>query len=102
MIAARVGDDDKSTTGDCKTEFKDSNNEPTFDPAGLDTEDVQPLRDGLFIASDEYGKVLIIDGEGVIHMTYIPHGAGDLITEVRKKVKAACIDGLTRQGAGNF
>ena len=49
--------------------------------AGLDTEDIQPLRNGLFIASDEYGKVIILDGEGKIHMTYIPHGAGGKITE---------------------
>ena len=51
---------------------------PGYDPAGLDTEDVQPLKNGLHIAADEYGKVIVFDSDGKIHVTYIPVGQEEL------------------------
>jgi hypothetical protein len=75
MILA--GADDKSSAGDCSAEL------PGFDPAGLDTEDVQPIRSGLYIACDEYGKVIVFDSKGEIKVTYVPGGQGTLITKAR-------------------
>ena len=68
----KMGADDKSSTGDCKAVI------PGYDQGGLDTEDVQPLGtyDGveLFIACDEYGKVIVFDKAGKILVTYVPKG----------------------------
>ena len=69
------GGDDLSSSGDCAAVL------PGFDPAGLDVEDMQPLKNGRFIASDEYGKVVIFDSTGTILVTYVAVGQGSLFTE---------------------
>ena len=69
------GGDDLSSSGDCAAVL------PGFDPAGLDVEDMQPLKNNQFIASDEYGKVVIFDSAGTILMTYVAVGQGSLFTE---------------------
>ena len=74
-ITTKYGGDDLSSSGDCAAVL------PGFDPGGLDVEDMQPLKDGRFIASDEYGKVVIFDSTGTILMTYVAVGQGSLFTE---------------------
>ena len=74
-ITTKYGGDDLSSSGDCAAVL------PGFDPGGLDVEDMQPLKDGRFIASDEYGKVVIFDSTGTILMTYVAVGQGSLSTE---------------------
>jgi hypothetical protein len=69
-----LGGDDAAVTGDCQNPI------PGFDPAGLDSEDVQVLRNGWFIACDEYGKVVVFDSAGVIHVTYVPYGTVSITT----------------------
>jgi hypothetical protein len=69
------GGDDLSSSGDCAAVL------PGFDPAGLDIEEIQPLKNNQFIASDEYGKVVIFDSTGTILVTYVAVGQGSLFTE---------------------
>ena len=77
----KMGADDKSSTGDCKAVI------PCYDQGGLDTEDVQPLGTykgmELFIACDEYGKVIVFDKAGKILVTYVPKGQTTVITEAK-------------------
>jgi hypothetical protein len=73
--AAATGGDDPARSGDCAAAL------PGFDPAGLDVEDMQPLKNNQFIASDEYGKVVIFDSNGTILVTYVAVGQGSLFTE---------------------
>jgi hypothetical protein len=69
------GGDDLSSSGDCAAVL------PGFDPAGVDIEDMQPLKNNMFIASDEYGKVVIFNSTGTILVTYVAVGQGSLFTE---------------------
>jgi hypothetical protein len=75
LTSTTTGGDDPANSGDCLALL------PGFDPAGLDLEDVQPLKNNQFIASDEYGKVVIFDKTGTILMTYVAVGQGSLFTE---------------------
>jgi hypothetical protein len=70
-----TGGDDLSSSGDCAAVL------PGFDAAGLDVEDMQPLKNNQFIASDEYGKIVIFDSTGTILVTYVAVGQGSLFTE---------------------
>ena len=83
----RGGGDDRSSTGDCEAVI------PGFDAGGIDPEDIQPLKNGMNIASDEYGKVIVFDAyTGVIRVTYIPYGTIG-ITSVRPPHVGAGRDG---------
>jgi hypothetical protein len=42
---------------------------------------MQPLKNNQFIASDEYGKVVIFDSTGTILVTYVAVGQGSLFTQ---------------------
>jgi len=70
-----TGGDGLAASGDCAETI------PGVDPGGLDVEDIQTLRNGQFIASDEYGKIVVFDSTGTILVTYVPVGHGSQINE---------------------